>query len=377
MSEIFSHFEVNRDSHWRLLLGLIGGSILLHLGLIACVVFVPTVRDSLNIVALVAGSSYVDRPYAKTVFGEDIQMVEAAPKFHYPPGYFAEGLPQASPSPTVDPNAPKIIYQAKPPKPESSPSPSPSPSIVASPSPVVAQEKGPSARPDGGNKTGASSGDQKPGEQKTTTADQDKKDEVQKQLEKTAADNNVALPRDNEINRQPIKDLAAYANNLKNEGKLDLEKSFEVQLEAELDGEGKLHDPTVTQKSGDPNLSSLATSAIAAINDSGLLIYLKKVNEGHPTKITIVISQDGNSLLAKLETELGSEQSARQQAGAFSIIMKLAQKTREGKDEEALLKRTTAVSEGKKLVFQFSMPRQDAVDMIKKQLASGSTKQGS
>lgn len=374
MAELFENFEVGREARWPTVLRLLGGSVVLHLALIAGVVYIPPVRDALNIAALIARSNYVDKPYARTVFGQDIQMVQAAPKFQYPPGYFAVGLPQPSPSPTVDPNAPRIISEARPLKPESSPSPSPSPSVAASPSPVIAQANGPAVGQEGGDKKGASAGDAKAAGQKTTPAEQAKTDEAQKQMEQAAAANNVELPE--EINRQPIKDLTAYANNLKNEGQLDLNKSFEVSLDAELDANGKLNNPTITQKSGDPKLSDLATRAVGALNESGLLIYLKSLNNGKPTKVTFTISQDSDSLVAKLESELGSEENAKQQAGAFSILIALGQKARAGKDEEALLKNTKAVSDGKKLVFHFSIPRQIVVDMIKKQLASNAAKQG-
>ena len=45
-------------------------------------------------------------------------MVKVSPKFQYPSGYFAVGLPQAAVSPTPDLMAPKIISQAKPFTPE-------------------------------------------------------------------------------------------------------------------------------------------------------------------------------------------------------------------------------------------------------------------
>ena len=43
--------------------------------------------------------------------------------------------------------------------------------------------------------------------------------------------------------RKPLKDFAAYANDLKNQGKLDLNKPFEIVIEAELDEKGKLKNP--------------------------------------------------------------------------------------------------------------------------------------
>jgi hypothetical protein len=59
------------------------------------------------------------------------------------------------------------------------------------------------------------------------------------------------------------------------------------------------------------------------------------------------------------------------------LLLALGQKAREGKDEEILMRNTTASANGKKLVFNFSMPRQAIGEMIKKQIASNTAaKQG-
>jgi hypothetical protein len=45
--------------------------------------------------------------------------------------------------------------------------------------------------------------------------------------------------------------------------------------------------------------------------------------------------------------------------------------SRKGKDEEVIMRNTTATPDGKKVVVNFAMPRQSVVDMIKKQLEPG------
>jgi hypothetical protein len=47
--------------------------------------------------------------------------------------------------------------------------------------------------------------------------------------------------------------------------------------------------------------------------------------------------------------------------------------SRAGKDEEILLRNTSAEPVGNKIIFNFIMPRQAVVDLIKKQLAQGKT----
>ena len=375
MAELFANVEVNREPRWPILLSLLGGSFVLHLVLAASIIYIPPLNAALNIAAMVSGSEFVDKPYAKTVFGEEIQIVRLEPRFHYPPGYFAVGLPGMAPTPTPSPDVPKILATVTPTKPVIIQSPSPSPIPSASPSPLIAKSQGPpSAQPE---QSAQNAGSGAAADGNTKTAEDKQKEEAQKRLEEAAAAGNVQLPKENELNRQPLKDLASDADKLQKKGELDLSKPFEVTIEAELDATGRLQNPNVTRKSGDKSLAELATGAIAAINDSGLLVYLKGLNDGKPTKVTFLVSQDQDTVVAKLESEVNSEDSAKQQASAFNLMLVFGQKVREGKDEEILMKNTSASSDGKKIVFTFKMPAQALGDMLKKQLASSSaTKQG-
>ncbi len=114
MAELFEKFEVNRDPRWKVLTRLLVGSLVLHLVLLWMAVYVPTVRDTLNIAALVASTKFVDKEYEATQIADNVQVVQL---FRYPDGYFtpegqvAAELPPAA-VPGVDPFAPKIISQA-------------------------------------------------------------------------------------------------------------------------------------------------------------------------------------------------------------------------------------------------------------------------
>src|SRR6185369_11006807 len=190
MSELFENFEVNRESRWVVLTRLIGASLVLHFALMALVIYVPALREGLNIGALIANTRFVDKPYEATQIGDNVQLVQID-KFHYPEGYFTlEAQIDGKLAPQIaaanDPFAPKIISQASKESkvdPKASPSPSPvasaspagSPGATASPNAAVAQAS-PSASP--------------------LTPD-----EAQKQLDKTAAENDLPLPAENEINK--------------------------------------------------------------------------------------------------------------------------------------------------------------------------------
>ena len=364
MAELFGNFEVNKDARWPLLVRLTGVSLVLHVALLWLVIYVPAFRDALNIAAIIANTRFVEKAYNRTEIGDDVTLIDLnQEKFRYPDGYFAMNTdtPPAgalASNSGFDQFAPKIISRAadKYVDPEASPSPSPSPTVSPSPSPS------PSAL---GNTTIAS----------TETEDKNKKlspDEAQNKLEQTAAENNVELPEENQLNKQVLKDFAKYAEDLKKEGKLDLEKPFEVVIEAELDPAGKLVNPRFTKKAGDPNLVDLFARMVAALNDSGFLVYLKPISKDNPrATVKFTIKQGESDVLASVESEASSADSARTLAKGFNAVLGFGAMTRAGKTEEVLMKNTNATPDGKKVVVNFSMPRQSVVEIIKKQLEPG------
>ncbi len=360
MAELFTNFEVNNELRWPTILRLLGGSLVAHLLAIACLMYVPAFRDAFNLASLIADTNFVDKPYAQTeIGGDDVRIVELSEKFHYPEGYFALDS-QSQAFPPVAPAA-QLISQAQAQRfstPEPSPLSSPSPALTASPSPVSSPSSPAVAQASPGPAAS-------PGSAKLTP------EEAQKELEKTAAQNNIELPKENEINKKALKDFAIYANDLKNKGQLDLNKPFEIVIEAELDKEGKLKDPKFTKKEGDQNLVDLFGRMIAALNDSGFLVYLKPIDKDNPgTKVVFTIKQGETEVLASVESEASSDDSARVLAKGFNAALMIGAESRAGKDEEILLRNTSASPNGKKIIFNFTMPRQAVVDLIKKQLAS-------
>ena len=365
MAELFEKFEVNRAPRWQVLSKLVGASLIVHLGLVWAVIYVPALRDTVNIAAMIASTKFVDKDYQATQIADDVQIVQLNEKFRYPDGYFAleaqiDGQlpPQAA---AQDPFAPRIISQAgstrdidpeasPSPTPEASPSPEASPAASASPSAAIAQAESNS-------------------NQNTTPTTPE---EAQKELEKTAAQNNVPLPDENQINKKVLKDFAAYANDLKNQGKLDLDKPFEIVIEAELDEKGKLKNARFTKKDGDENLVELFGRMVAALNDSGFLMYLQPISKDNPgATIKITVKQGEKEVLASVESETSSAARAEMLAKVLNTMLYYGAGSRAGKDEEVLMKNTNATQDGKKVVVNFSMPRQSVVDMIKKQMQPG------
>jgi hypothetical protein len=372
MAELFANFEVNRESRWPIITKLLVGSLALHALVSFGAVKIPGVRAAFNLASLIADTKFVDKDYKRTEIADDVQMVELSrEKFHYPEGYFApEG--QAGVMPPVQPFPPQFIAQAQPPGMGSqmeltqSPSPSPvaSPILSSAPSPAANASSSPAAQ--GVAQAAKPGASPSPVNSPPMTVE-----EAQTALEKTAAENNLKLPKENEINKKVLKDFANYANDLKQQGKLDLNQPFEIVIEAELDENGKLINPKFTKQSGDANLIDLFGRMVAALNDSGFLGYLKPLDKDNPgSTVVFTVKQGETEVLATIESEASSVDRARALAGGFNALLVVGAGSRAGKDEEVLLRNTSAQPIGKKIVLNFAMPRQAVVDLIKKQLAA-------
>jgi len=364
MAELFANSEINREPRWQILSKLAVGSLALHAALLASLIYVPAVRDTFNIAALLSDTGFVDRAYTKTEIGDDVQLLEMTPKFHYPEGYFAtETQLQLAQALQANPAPPPFPVDLRP---QSTPVPSPSPE--PSPSPVASPAVSPEASP--ANTTAENT---KPETPKTP-------EQAEAELNKIAEEHGVVRPNENEINTRPLKDWLARADSMRNKGELDLTSAVEITIAAKLSPQCKLTDAVVVQKTGDARLTEVAKEMVGAIGDSGMLSFLrdpKKIKDPKvltcdemPLQLTIKLDQ--NEINAKVETEADTPQRATEMASGYNGLLTLGQFARRGKDEEVLYRNTKVTSEDKKILVNFSMPRQTASEMLKKQLTKSS-----
>jgi len=359
---LFDNFEVNREPFWPRISWLVAGSGVWHLVLLACIIMIPPVRNALNLAVLFQGAGFVDKAYKKTQIQDEGDITEITlEKFRYPDGYFAsdqQGMPiEQFPQP-----APFTPVPFKPSQ-VATPTPTPAASPVASPSATVATNAEVS-RNDAKEAN-------KQSELPKSAEDQKKEDALQIERERTAKTAGIDLPEEGEVNKKPFKDLGIFANDLNKKGQLDMNQEFEIVIETQLDQKGKLVNPTVLKKAGDANLVDLSKRLVEAMNDSGVLFYLKAISEDNPgTKVVFTIKQDKTSVTATVQSEATSPYSARVLTKGFNAAIAYGIKNREGKVEGSLLKNTTASQDGKKIIFTFAMPRQTVVDLVKKEIAN-------
>ena len=365
MAELFANAEINREPRWQILSKLSAASLALHAVVLASLFYVPAVRDMFNIAALISDTGYVDKAYTKTEIGEDVQMLQLpAAKFRYPDGYFATEtqlqLAQAIQA-TPAAGAPVSIDLRQISTPSPSPTPEASPSPIAEASPAVSPTASPTV----------------------TTAENAKADtpktpeEAEAELNRIAAENNVLRPSENEINTRPLKDWLARADAMRSRGELDLTSAIEITIAAKLSPECKLIEANVVQKTGDVRLLEVAKEMVGAIGDSGMLSFLRdpkklkdKVLTCDEMPLQLTIKLDQTDITATVETEATSPQRASEMAGAYNGMLVIGQlaAAAKSKDEEVLYRNTKVTSEDKKILVNFSMPRQTASEMLKKQL---------
>jgi len=363
---LFDHFEVNREPLWPQLSWLLGGSAVWHVVLIIMIVMIPPLRDAFHLTALFSGAGLVDRPYNRTEIGDDVDIIDfTTEKFRYPDGYFQvdqQVLTPLPPAPVAAPFTPRPVSLQQTPTPTPTPTPSPTPT----PAPLIAAN---GAKPGDGSKPA----DAKASSSPSTSAEDKAAEKAQKDLEAASKKTGIDLPEEGEINKAPFKDLAKYATELRDQGKLDFNKPFEVSIDTALGADGKFVKAEVTTKSGDETLTDLGKRLVAAMNDSGVLYYLKKINQDKPgTKIVFTIKQEGNDVIAIVESEVSSSSSAQILSKDFAIMLAAGAMSRKGKDEEILLKKTQVNADGNKVVFKLTLPHDDAVEIVKKGIAAPS-----
>lgn len=334
-SGLFENFEVNPEPFWPRIARLLSGSVALHLVLIACVVFIPPVRDALSIAAMFSGTGFVDKPYNKTKIENEGEIVEiTTDKFHYPEGYFAmdaQALP--SPSPPL-PIAPGFTPTNVPPSQLLTPSPTP----FTSP-PAIAANTTPSPTPN--------------------PDDEKEKQKIEAELDRAAAENGVRRPK--EINTRPFKDLLAEAKKRKDRGELNLNGQIELTVEADRDQDGKLINAMVKDKRGDKKLEAVALDFVAALSDSGVLDFLEGTKH-----LRLIARVDDQNVEVIASTEVETEDRARQMEKGFSLLIVGGRIAKRGKDEEIYYNHTQVSSKDKEVSVKFSMPRAEMGALLSK-----------
>lgn len=315
------------------------GSIALHLILVACVVFIPGVRDALSIAVMFSDVGFVDRAYTKTQIENEGDITEiTVEKFRYPDGYFQMDQ-MGFPSPTPDMAVVQQFNPAPVPPtqfdPAMLPTPTPSPSVAVAANANASPTPTPSAEEEAARKL------------------------AEAELDRMAKETGVKRPK--EINTRPFTDLLKDAKAKRDKGELKLDGVIELTVEADLGPDGKLVNAKVTNPKGDKSLQDTAVGFLSALSDSGVLDFLQGLKH---LSMTVKLDQNNVEVMAKSEVE--TENRARELERVFGGMIVLGRIVKRGKDEEVYYNHTQVSSKEKEVNVKFSMPRAQMGAMLSK-----------
>jgi hypothetical protein len=347
VAELFQNFEINKMPWWAKVWRVAAGSVVLHLLLVAVVLYVPAFREALNIASVFSNAKYADEAYKKTNIGDRAVLINAKDVFEYPPGYFSNPVvdqtqqlaPVVLATPVPLPPLPPPVRVARQPRvkpsPEAVASASPSPSPQASPVDELAAT---------GLKEGMT------------------KEERDKQLDNLAAKNGVERPDEDVINKRPLKDWLAKAKEAKDKNEFDVTKPIEMTVEADLGPEGKLVNAQIVSLSGDEKLKPYVQDFFAALSDSRALTFL-----GADVKhIRMTVQLTDTNVTVQVTSEVASPDLASRKAKGYSLLLAGGRIVKKGQTEEIIYKNTKVSADGKQVVVNFTMPRKEATDILTK-----------
>jgi hypothetical protein len=341
MAELLANYEINSTPRWPRLVRFLIGSIILHTIAVSAAIYIPAVRDALNLVNAFRGADYVNNPNGK---------------FQYPPGYFAQNalfttdpnLIAAKLSPENYPEAKVIELYKESAEARPSPTPRATPQPAPSPQPI----------PNAANATAPNAAQQNTGA--AVSAEKAKADAMEKQAAQLGV---KPFPK---INKKPFVDLLAEGKRLKDAGEIDLSKPIHLELEADLNADGTLSHIRIVKGPQDKKLLNFALKFVSALSASKALIAL----DGAET-LSLSLTADDKAIAAVASTQFESEQRAEEKAKGYSLLLVGGQLFKKDEPAATILKSTTVAAKGKQVFVNFNMPRNTAGAIVTKQLPPG------
>lgn len=199
-----------------------------------------------------------------------------------------------------------------------------------------------------------------------TTAEKDKTDTEKKPIDSETVN-------DLEINRKPFEDLGDSLNDKLAKQELDLNQPFTVILDGTIDSDGKLDSKKsrFIKSSGDEKMVNVAKEAIEAVGSSGFLGYLKSFGVD---KVNLTMIQDDKQISVIIVSDQKDINRASSTASSFNNLISaliIADENNIKKLDErskVLVKNAKITSNGKNFIFNFNLPKPDALNLINSSL---------
>ncbi|CAN5641353.1 hypothetical protein BH24ACI2_BH24ACI2_02660 [soil metagenome] len=201
-----------------------------------------------------------------------------------------------------------------------------------------------------------------------TDVNKDKTDKPQKPIESDAV-------AEVEINKKPFEDLGDALNDKLAKKEVDLSKPFTVVLDGTITADGKLDSNPKKSRfiklEGDKEMINVAKDALQAVGDSGFLGYLK--NNGID-RVNFTMMQDDKQIYIIIISDQKTSEKAGTVASGFNTLLsgiKFADQNGLKKLDEnskTLVNNSKVTNDGKNFVLNFTLPKQDAQNLINRSL---------
>jgi hypothetical protein len=294
------------------------------------------VRAFWQLASMVTGAEYADEAYERGTVRERAVMVSTHEKLYYPPGYLN---PNAPPAPDAQ------VAQEPTPTPTPKPKPRPTPT--------------PEATPEVADKDAAGDADGLSDEERKA------KEAADREAFERAAEQAKVKPPPKNINTRPFKDMLVKWNGEYEKGRLNLNGTISVTLEADRNEDGTLTNMVMTGGSAsDPALKELAKDVVSTLSASRVLEFLQGSRR---LKLRLVLNRQ--KLSVAVNTEMDSAERASSMASVYGVGILGMRWKKSGTDEGQVWKNTKVSAQGKAIVVTFDMPRQTAGSLLAKQVS--------
>jgi hypothetical protein len=166
------------------------------------------------------------------------------------------------------------------------------------------------------------------------------------------------------VDMSPIRGFITRAKQLHEQGKLDLSKPQTISVEGERQQDGTLTDVQITgESSSNAEFRRVAEDFVASVNQSHALKFLDDVSH-----MRMVFTLDGERFRADTASETPSAERADAMARGYRMMLNFARIAKRGTDEAAVMRGMKISSNGKQLLMNLDMPREQMGNILLRQI---------
>ena len=166
------------------------------------------------------------------------------------------------------------------------------------------------------------------------------------------------------VSMAPLRAFLVRSKRLTEQGKLDISKPRTITVEGDRQDDGTLTNVQITGgSSSDPNFRRAAQDFVTALNESRALQLLETVS-----RVRMTFGLDASRFTVESTHDTPSEARAAEMARGYRVMVNVGRMAKRGTDEGALLNGLKISSNGKQLLMNLDMPREQMGNILHRQI---------